>query len=579
FIVHGGDDDDLQDDDGRYRMQHRQRRPPSPERELDVEQVERHLRERFGVLNNDYDEDFDNEETTQLDQQALIPCITDSKLWMVGCKTGHEREVVAYLMQKAIDKGSESQITSAIALDHLKNYIYVEAHKEAHVKEAIKGVRNIYQTKLMLVPLKEMTDVLSVESKAVDVSKNMWVRLKIGIYKGDLAKVVDVDNVRRSVTVKLIPRIDLQTLANKVVGGREVVKKKVIPPQRFINIHNARDLHLRVKRSRDRTTGDYFDHVEGMRFQDGFLLKTFAMKSISTQNIQPTLDELEKFRNPEDADDDSAMFGNREKGHFMEGDAVLVHIGDLKNLMGRVEKVEEEYVHIRPKSKDMPRSIVVSKKEVCKYFKPGDHVKVLFGARKGATGMVIKVEGQFLIIVSDSTKEDIRVFADHVTESTEVTSDVKFVMHAPQRPQSPKRPPRGGFSTNFGGRHRDGRGPGSMVGSTVKIRQGHYKGCQGRIVDINHQTARVELESQMKVVTVNRNDISDKGTVSTPFRETPHSHLGSETPMRPSRTPLHPYMPTPLREPGESTPVHYGMRTPMHDRAWNPSPLSPTIGV
>ncbi|PIA56277.1 hypothetical protein AQUCO_00700545v1 [Aquilegia coerulea] len=589
FIDNEGDDDELPDEDGdpgRYRMQHHQRFLPSErDKELDVEQLERNVRERFGSLLSDdgedfYSDDYENEETSQVEQQALLPCIRDSKLWMVGCKTGHEREVVTYLMQKAIDKVSESQITSAIALDHLKNYIYVEAHKEAHVKEAIKGVRNIFQKKVTLVPLKEMTDVLSVESKAVDISKNMWVRLKIGTYKGDLAKVVDVDNVRRSLTVKLIPRIDLQALADKVIGDKEVVKKKVIPPQRFMNIDNARDLHLRVRRSRDPNTGNYFEYIEGMRFQDGFLLKTFAMKSISTQNIQPTLDELEKFRNPENADGDRALLGNREKGHFVEGDAVLVLIGDLKNLMGRVEKVEEEYVHIRPKMKDMPRSLVVSKKDVCKYFKPGDHIKVVSGAREGATGMVVKVEGQFLIIVSDSTKEDIRVFADHVVESTEVASDVTLGSPAPQTPRSPKRLPRGGLPTNFGGRHRDGRGgQGSMIGSIIKIRQGHYKGCQGRIVDINRQTVRIELESQMKVVTVNRNDISDKGAVSNPYRETPQFRVGSETPMHPSRTPLHPYMPTPLREPGASTPVHYGMRTPMHDRAWNPAPLSPTIVV
>ena len=40
-------------------------------------------------------------------------------------------------MQKYIDKGSELhlQIRSVIALDHLKNYIYIEADKEAHVRE------------------------------------------------------------------------------------------------------------------------------------------------------------------------------------------------------------------------------------------------------------------------------------------------------------------------------------------------------------------------------------------------------------------------------------------------------------
>ena len=38
-------------------------------------------------------------------------------------------------MQKCLDKGPELQIRSAIALDHLKNYIYVEADKETHVKQ------------------------------------------------------------------------------------------------------------------------------------------------------------------------------------------------------------------------------------------------------------------------------------------------------------------------------------------------------------------------------------------------------------------------------------------------------------
>lgn len=58
------------------------------------------------------------------------------------------------LMQKYIDRGSDLQIRSVVALDHLKNYIYVEADKEAHVKEVfvlllfvfinvIKGVKSL----------------------------------------------------------------------------------------------------------------------------------------------------------------------------------------------------------------------------------------------------------------------------------------------------------------------------------------------------------------------------------------------------------------------------------------------------
>lgn len=48
-----------------------------------------------------------------------------------------------------------------------------------------------------------------------------------------------------------------------------------------------------------------------------------------------------------------------------------------------------------------------------------------------------------------------------------------------------------------GGRRRDD----SLVGRTVKIRLGAWKGYRGRVVDATDSTVRIELESQMKVVT------------------------------------------------------------------------------
>ncbi|KAE8731825.1 putative transcription elongation factor SPT5-like protein 2 [Hibiscus syriacus] len=695
FIVDNGAD--LPDEDVGRRMH---RRPLLREDEQeDVEALERSIQARYARSSHtEYDE-----ETTDVEQQALLPSVRDPKLWMVKCAIGRERETAVCLMQKFIDKGTELQIRSVIALDHLKNYIYVEADKEAHVREAVKGLRNIFATKIMLVPIREMTDVLSVESKAIDLSRDTWVRMKIGTYKGDLAQVVDVDNVRQRVTVKLIPRIDLQALANKL-EGREIAKKKAfVPPPRFMNVDEVRELHIRVEHRRDPVTGAYFENIGGMLFKDGFLYKTVSMKSISAQNIKPTFDELEKFRTPNASGGEmvglSTLFSNRKIGHFMKGDAVIVVKGDLKNLKGWVEKVEEENVHIRPEMKGLPKTLAVNEKELCKYFEPGNHVKVVSGTKEGATGMVVKVEQHVLIILSDTTKEHIRVFADDVIESSEVTTgitkigeyelhdlvlldnnsfgviirveseafqvlkgvperpDVSLVKlreikcklekkfnvqdkyrntvsvkdvvrilegpckgkqgsvehiykgvlfvydrhhleHAgficakadscclvggsrsngdrnggslsrfggfkapPRVPPSPRRFSRGGPPFDSGGRHRGGRGGhDALVGTTVKIRQGPYKGYRGRVVDIKGQSVRVELESQMKVVTGKYSDTSRYG-------------MGSETPMHPSRTPLHPYM-TPMRDPG-ATPIHDGMRTPMRDKAWNPyGPMSP----
>ncbi|KAB1671514.1 hypothetical protein [Gossypium barbadense] len=717
FIVETGAD--LPDEDVGRRM-HRRPLPLREDEQEDVEALERSIQARYARSSHtEYDE-----ETTDVEQQALLPSVRDPKLWMVKCAIGRERETAVCLMQKCIDKGSELQIRSVIALDHLKNYIYIEADKEAHVREAVKGLRTIFAAKIMLVPIREMTDVLSVESKAADLSRDTWVRMKIGTYKGDLAQVVDVDNVRQRVTVKLIPRIDFQALANKL-EGREVAKKKAFVPPRFMNVDEARELHICVERRRNSITGDYFENIGGMLFKDGFLYKTVSMKSISAHNIKPTFDELEKFQTPGNNGEGemvglSTLFANRKKNHFLKGDAVIVVKGDLKILKGWVEKVEEENVHIRPEMKlsylafndVFQKTLAVNEKELCKYFEPGNHVKVVSGTKEGATGMVVKVEQHVLIILSDTTKEHIRVFADDVVESSEVTTGVTkigdFELHdlvlldnnsfgviirveseafqvlkgVPERPEvslvklreikckldkkfnvqdkyrnpisvkdvvrileghckgkqgpvehiykgvlfvydrhhlehagficvkadsccivggsrsngnrngdsfsrfgsfktpprvppSPRRFARGGPPFDSSGRHRGGRGGhDALIGTTVKIRQGPFKGYRGRVVDIKGQSVRVELESQMKVVTVDRNFISDNVVISTPTRDTSRYGMGSETPMHPSRTPLHLYM-TPMRDPG-ATPIHDGMRAPMRDRAWNPyAPMSP----
>ncbi|XP_078153671.1 putative transcription elongation factor SPT5 homolog 1 [Carex rostrata] len=122
----------------------------------------------------------------EVEQQSLLPTVKDPKLWCVKCKNTHEREVAIRLMKKYIEK-SELKIFSVIALDHLKNYIYVEAMSEADVKEvsvlvfllnirflvqifeAVRGIPYLYSTKIFMVPLKEMTQVLSLQ-KSTDAA-------------------------------------------------------------------------------------------------------------------------------------------------------------------------------------------------------------------------------------------------------------------------------------------------------------------------------------------------------------------------------------------------------------------------
>ena len=57
------------------------------------------------------------------------------------------------------------------------------------------------------------------------------------------------------------------------------------------------------------------------------------------------------------------------------------------------------------------------------------------------------------------------------------------------------------YGTAGGRGHRGGRGHDGLSGATVKIRQGPYKGYRGRVIEVKGNSVRVELESQMKVVT------------------------------------------------------------------------------
>ena len=55
-----------------------------------------------------------------------------------------------------------------------------------------------------------MVSVLTVPKKKTNLQKGGWVRVKgRGIYRGDIAQVVEYDDVNRTVWIKIIPRLDL----------------------------------------------------------------------------------------------------------------------------------------------------------------------------------------------------------------------------------------------------------------------------------------------------------------------------------------------------------------------------------
>ena len=133
----------------------------------------------------------------------------------------------------------------------------------------------------------------------------------------------------------------------------------------------------------------------------------------------------------------------------------------------------------------------------------------------------------------------------------------------------------------------------TLIGKTVRITQGPYKGYVGMVKDATDTTARVELHTKCQTISVDlvRLSVIDSskpvsrtpgGSLTTPMltlgSQTPMAGLGSRTPMYGSQTPMHDGSRTPHY--GSATPRYDGGATPSHNpersggSAWDPTSLN-----
>jgi transcription elongation factor SPT5 len=118
---------------------------------------------------DDMDEDAAGgpEVTNAVSQQSLVPSVSDPSLWMISCSTGKEQELIMQIMNKCVAfarQGRPLGICGAIAAQ-TKGKIYIESYSEPAVVEAINGVRGLLQYTMRLIPIQDMTTVMTVVPK------------------------------------------------------------------------------------------------------------------------------------------------------------------------------------------------------------------------------------------------------------------------------------------------------------------------------------------------------------------------------------------------------------------------------
>uniref|UniRef100_A0A6B2KXD3 Transcription elongation factor SPT5 n=1 Tax=Arcella intermedia TaxID=1963864 RepID=A0A6B2KXD3_9EUKA len=416
-----------------------------------------------------YATDEVDEETlagTSVAQQVNQPRATDPKLWIIKCKPGSEKQIATSILQKHLSRAEGLGIYSVVTLDHVKGYVYVEADREPPVRDAIEYIDGVlFGTKPTHVPINDMVNVMTVPKKKVNLKKGSWVRMKRGkLYKGDVAQVFYFDETTQIATVKLIPRLDVDAwLKDKEEererererekkGEEEKTKKRPRkkkegprPPQRFFNVEEIEKLddgkgREALTSSRDPHTADPVTVFDGQSFLDGFLIKKVSIRNLQL-DIVPEFEELRKFELPnthaEDEDAvpnerqvliDTSRMGAKAKRipTYQVGDVVVVTEGDLKSLTGTVQAVVNDIVHVLPNHKELNDVLPIPRYQLQKYFRVGDHVKVLYGNHENETGMIVRTSDNVAVLIADISQKELQVLVSDLRECSEVSTGLKF---------------------------------------------------------------------------------------------------------------------------------------------------------
>ena len=371
-----------------------------------------------------------------IEKNALQPSISDPKLWLVKCKIGKERECVQNLYHKYFNFNSKQsqnlsiKILSAASFDSLKGYIYIEAFKEANVREALIGISFLKENSIKIVPLNEMTQVFAFDKiSTVELKPKQWVRIKNGKYEGDLAQVIHIEDKITKILIRLLPRIDIENEqeAQKNQKDTKNQKKLMRPKQQLFNPR----YFTKTERKHSALLGSY-DLWNKMIFKEGFLIKTVRAKALITDGVVPTLEELKIFdiskqQHSDDYNEDengingggpssslydilSSSFQDtfyKNKIQFQKNDRVRIIKGNLKGLSATVMSHSDGVIHLYPLNLEGMKDTLLDIPEdfVVREFLPGDAVQIIGGSNIGKVGMIVQVDDEVNVVFCEATND------------------------------------------------------------------------------------------------------------------------------------------------------------------------------
>ncbi|KAG2735960.1 hypothetical protein G9P44_000050 [Scheffersomyces stipitis] len=433
---HAGENEAESHDDRLHRQYDRRRQEAEDQ---DAEVLAETLKQRYRKTHTVYRGDTAASGTVS--QKLLMPSINDPSIYAIRCTPGREKDLVRKLYEKkrTLDRSNAPlDILTVFQRDAFKGYIYIEAKRPDAIDKALVGMVNIYVRDKLLVPVKEYPDLLKqVKSSDVELVPGIYVRITRGKYKNDLAIVDNLSENGLDVRCKLVPRLDYGKFDEFDKDGRRI-RSKARPLPRLFSEQEARQYDREFLQP-GRGPRSYV--YRGDEYIEGFLYKDFKLQFIQTKDVHPTLEELDRFQtgnNEEEGFDLAAIAASlkNKKGEgkstaFQPGDKVEIRRGEQAKTVGVVVEASLNEITISVTDSGDPKfvnqKLTVPASDLRKIFNEGDHVRIVEGKHFDETGLVIKIDGDSVVLVSDQTREDVRVFANYLVKATDASSNMDTI--------------------------------------------------------------------------------------------------------------------------------------------------------
>ena len=305
-------------------------------------------------------------------------------------------------MLRLASASASTPILSAFVRPSLKGRLYVEAKSALDVRKACSGLLGVMVNKLAHVPIDEALSLLQLDTHFFSVNVGDWVRMKSGLYRQDLALVLDVFQGGTGMKVALMPRLDLSSDPN----GKRKRSSRFRPSKRLFNEQEI----VRALGPESITRCNQIFMFRNQEFKNGLLELDVELDDLIPELATPSKSELREFVQSSTLDSESlnrafVCIIRNLQASLKSGDRIIVLLGESQGKIGVIRSVRGNTATVC--IGDQHPDLEIQTSTLDKHFELHDYVKVTDGLEIGRSGWVTSINIPDVTFFDEQKSEEV----------------------------------------------------------------------------------------------------------------------------------------------------------------------------